>query len=961
MTERSYKNLRSNIVLPSAYKIDSKNLLFSTSINKYQPSHAITWSLDIKIRLRDFFLKCSYPYRKTYFPPHLEDLTPHIHRFFISLDAYIDSANPVIPEKEILFGATEKDFATYLKRVRTKSFLTTTGSTSLELPEWWHEIPQYQIKDIGDIFNFQYLIHFSEEVEDYKYGDVPYTENIGYIKKFKQTLRNLLPEELPCDIIDPREVLLTNSGSSAIREGSITDKTYLIKQQTNGFNKSRDMSKRCVVQAAPAGARDTCINTINDINTIKLIEYQTALLLEKQFREFTVDKTLEDFDIKYRNFQKNSKFFLCRDITKEGITKPRPLLTAMMEVLHETYPEVPGWDFTDFYNTYELSIDGKIHKPIRGHGLGMANALTTLMQIVLFHQILEKCEYMKIEPTMLTHNDDIIIGFQKNQDIEEFWSVEEKVFSKLGILRNPQKSFRGKRSGVFIEKYFYEFSSIISRKESYQRRELLLALTASNIVHAKQMVSSLVYLENEIISLNFPEVISYWGYEFWKEEHLYPATCGGWFNRSIYGISLDLKTLDDLPYSDQVEKAYHACKNNRIYPKFEKGDYKSPIQKIYPNYAFLIEDKHKLDFDIGPLNEINRSYNRLRFQPWQYELSWNRLLKKRKETYDKYISHLPYKDFIKLIVNESNKDFLPLDFMIKSEVQGEIHEGTVDDIYHTSNPKMSYLSALTPIDDIYPNRYSINFLNIDSIQHRITADQRKRLNSFVGILSLTSKMRKDTFLAPKDSFEEFFECYRTPFRLFKVYGELESPLLPLLKEEYRPKILSEKKSIFGRFLSKKEYFAFEKIKFRPKVIKFLMDLHLEDPEDFLTTLELPKRTTYEVYKTESETSSSEEEFFISKDVGLTPANFEKFKEKKSFTEFPFSEAIFREIDSTLQRWLIIMSGFEENNSELQDAKNELLDSISPAARDYLNNFYFGGEVSQSEEEYGDDGFDFEFL
>lgn len=44
-----------------------------------------------------------------------------------------------------------------------------------------------------------------------------------------------------------------------------------------------------------------------------------------------------------------------------------------------------GWDVeSDFYEEYEVMFDNVSYRPLRGHGQGMANNLTTLMQIVIF-------------------------------------------------------------------------------------------------------------------------------------------------------------------------------------------------------------------------------------------------------------------------------------------------------------------------------------------------------------------------------------------------------------------------------------------------------------------------------------------------------------------------------------------------------------------------------------------------
>lgn len=68
--------------------------------------------------------------------------------------------------------------------------------------------------------------------------------------------------------------------------------------------------------------------------------------------------------------------FWCRDFTKEGLTKPRNLLTIILEEM-----EAKGYDIinTKFYEGITVLDGENWSEPVRGHGLGMANSLTTLM------------------------------------------------------------------------------------------------------------------------------------------------------------------------------------------------------------------------------------------------------------------------------------------------------------------------------------------------------------------------------------------------------------------------------------------------------------------------------------------------------------------------------------------------------------------------------------------------------
>jgi hypothetical protein len=140
----------------------------------FLPRECINWSKELQNSLLQFFTNCSYPYRHIFHIPFPGALKSEIRRFFISLDAYIESPNPVIPEKDILYGSTYLDYAEFLKRVKRKSFETTWKAKNFEDPSWWKEVPRYIINDIGDIFNYSYLIFWKQEdPDDYLFGNLP--------------------------------------------------------------------------------------------------------------------------------------------------------------------------------------------------------------------------------------------------------------------------------------------------------------------------------------------------------------------------------------------------------------------------------------------------------------------------------------------------------------------------------------------------------------------------------------------------------------------------------------------------------------------------------------------------------------------------------------------------------------------------------------------------------------------
>jgi hypothetical protein len=818
------------------------------------------------LKIWKFFTKVSYPYRKSNFNRLPMELRGNVQRFLISLDAYLESSNPVLDCNELLFGNLSKEYPSYLKKVRQKAFLDTIRAVSLEEPEWWKEIPLYRINDIGDIFNYQYCLHWIEDVDDYKISSLP-VEDLTGLEDFKTTLESVLPDSQNWESIDEREILLENSGSSCATPCMSSEKIYLEKpkQILNSFSKKRGRCKRCVIQAKPGAPRDSVILTLKDRNTVILIERELRAMLEANFESFIVDRDLSDFQIKYDRMKEKCEFFFCRDIEKEGLTKPIELQKAILEVLSNKFPENRIFsEFKGFYDFYEVELeDGSIFTPKRGHGLGMGNSLTTLMQIVIFLTSLEKTTLS--DPIFFTHNDDNILGFRNQYEFEDYWEAELSVLQSLSVKMKLSKSFFSPDGGVFLEKYFSVRNSILNKKESYQIRELLIAYSAVNIVHAKAIVSSLVALDSDILEKYLKELIAFWGYEFFPDELDYPAFCGGWFNSHIYGISTDLIRLGELEYNSKVYSAFKACRHNLVRlsgrKQFKnKNSYTPPLTYVFPDHVDLIEKEYFEIFDMISEKNIIQKYNRIKERPESYKKAWEALRLKRQRTYFERHS-LEFSKFIEEITSNSTKDFIPLEFMIEkiSSEPVKSYDGKIKDIFSSNSPKLAYLSYIKKIDGVFPNPFAINFAKMDSVNKRLTADERKRLSRYVGLLSMSGYFSElETVLVP----EEILKVYINPHRFAKVYSNLESPYLPIIREEYRSNLLKKKELVYP-FWNEFTVLTASEFNLKPEEIDYFSKLQTMFGEDKLKNWiaeyreeisELEIKNRPEVYK--------EPEFFI---------------------------------------------------------------------------------------------------
>lgn len=502
-----------------------------------------------------------------------------IGRFLLSLESYNKFVKiPEAPKASEIFRYSlllGPKFPEVLKKLKLECLWLTLETGSLGEYEPQNIFRPYKVGDISEVFNAAYLPNFLEEVDDREYYKIPVSLDKTDEWIFKNKLSSLLPDQI--EIVDGREILLEVTGSSCgVKPTKIWKEKE--KKSKNCFSSDPLNARRCVIPVKPGGYRDAVVFDLPTVNTVKWIDKQTLKVVENMpYNGMISDprelkRTLDHFYEKYQ-------FFLMRDIKKDGITKPRPLLIWALQVLKEKYREAEAFQYLDIYR--ELTLDGE-YVP-RGTGLGMANSLTTLIQITLFSLILDRiCEE---EPETvgkigcLTYNDDFVVATEKEDLLESYWNYEDEILKQFNIIRNDKKSFRAKKAFVFLEEYY---PPSLNRKRVYYDREVRLCYACQNIAEAKYQFASL-RLNEELTELLLPEVISYWGYEFFPEEKSLPLDYGGWIPYNHCGISYSLYAmLEQNDWDPKFHQVWESCRNNT--PKFRsklKGFYWGPVSYIF--------------------------------------------------------------------------------------------------------------------------------------------------------------------------------------------------------------------------------------------------------------------------------------------------------------------------------------------------------------------------------------------
>lgn len=790
-------------------------------------------------------LLLSLPYEKVLRFTNLscleEPLRSTWYRFLIKLDAYLDSTNPLQKREDLLFYAASGANGTKTqKRVKTASILKSGRTSTYESNPDLENIPAYTFTDIGQIFNPNYLPLWNEKVDDYKEGLAPVVKNEEALDLFKRTFRKIISSR-KFRKVRWQEFALSSSGSKSLdQKGKKVPKWKSMLNVKSPATKIGD-ARRCIVPAKPGGFRDTVILSAEASLRVQWLDAQIMNLLE-DIPEHIHLKSRRKIDKKINKIEKNNFFFYMRDIKKEGITKPRELLKIMLEVLKEEYPDVPAWECTEFYESFRLILEnGSIIKPPRGHGLGMANSLTTLMNLT----ISEMVNYVDTDTEIieefdtLSLNDDFLAGFKTEEDLRTYEDKEKKVMDSLSILFAPKKSFSSRHLCLIAEEYI--LNGTRSRKESYQRASVLSALAATNIVEAKHLVNSVVNEETFAYwELYKREIISKWGYEFFPHEYTVPYELGGWVSSIINGINCVTIQLDNIDLKRYHFAAAKASKENSLHLNIrgKKEPLLTQIYKIYGNVKLTTSTASYVD--TGTESQLKRKYFRYKEDPRAVLNSYEDLLERRKKIFKKNLQfNFSYQD-VKEWLFLNIPDCYPTNEFIKEFVEVDFIEDGEADIYTAPNPLLSALAEEnSQVEADMKESYSLekprawNFKDRQWVSEKVTS-------MFGDIIPevLCWKIMDSNIITRNLADDENIQLsFDNPARIGQLFAAKGINKMPILKEKFRPEFLRKKKKIYTDFIPIMFHSALEGIERR--MIKCLGPLLREIINDQdLSTLEL---------------------------------------------------------------------------------------------------------------------------
>jgi hypothetical protein len=426
-------------------------------------------------------------------------------------------------------------------------------------------------------------------------------------------------------------------------------------------------------------------------------------------------------------------------------------------VILEEFKNFTGIDIpVSFFDNYRVIDNNKLINPTRGTGLGMANSLVTILQLILHSAVVDETsaemgqeEDEIFENELFCLNDDNIVGFQNLEDLEYFKLIEDKIFLRLGLIKKKSKSFHSYKSGIFCERYFSYLFNDLNRKDSFIERVKYDPYRIKNplLRYERYKVPDICSVQDKL-----------------------PVQLGGCLE-SEFG-SLFLVHDEDFSEKELIQtyclinmnKKYFlpkSCFHKKVQENFNKP-YENPIEQIFPGFKDVIKESELGFFNYIKIKELAQRFNTLKFNSEKELKYFDKFYQNKLHTFnqlyrnfDKYQNNFSWSEIEKLLI-KSNKFILPN--------RGQILDPSDLEWFElNSNGKL--------------------FINEDPYLDLINFRMGLGGNPFGFSFTKTEEI-SGLFPIPRDQslYKKYFQTYGNPINARKQFEK--TLCLPLLEEEY---------------------------------------------------------------------------------------------------------------------------------------------------------------------------------
>jgi len=259
------------------------------------------------------------------------------------------------------------------------------------------------------------------------------------------------------------------------------------------------------------------------------LAYDNETLEQKLKRGFK-PKILPE-GVAYKIADKQASTAYCRDFEKEGLTKPFHIISVLLEELQRHSPTNEAFACEDFFQEWRVLYEGKEFEAERGHGLGMGNELTTLMQFVIEDMLCARTSAPKMS---VYTNDDACLIFHTWDQARLFYNKDRSICYGLGLAFKEKASFLCIGACVFCEVYASLKHPQINDKKTWDVMAFYRLFAVSNYFEARSYYMGGGYYN--IGSSDIDQLLLYWGTALYQGEHFHNEYCGGWHPQRVDGL-----------------------------------------------------------------------------------------------------------------------------------------------------------------------------------------------------------------------------------------------------------------------------------------------------------------------------------------------------------------------------------------------------------------------------------------
>lgn len=672
------------------------------------------------------------------------------------------------------------------------------GYIAINLPESF---------SVGDVYRSNFLFCWKperESVTKYSLRPVIYDKDIA--DEFRQTLREYLDSKALGNIpeVSYKEFLKSSS------KGTFDGKNYMSKFVSAA--RIRGRSRIAFVDRELKGARTACVEELDSVVRIRMIEHNLANILSFETKNgMKLQPGVARRRLGSAMWDKHHVSY-CRDFEKEGLTKPRYLLKIMLSELYRR-SKFDCFSATDFFDNWVIEENGEVFVTLRGHGLGMCNSLTTLMNIVI-EIMVSKLSCNTVDS--LYCNDDAAMILKNYDDAISYAGVDRYICEGLGLVLKDKASFISRREVVFCEQFFCRGRKDYEKKLSHNYMGFYNILKCANVLHARELTNStnVVFIPTALLD----DIMQYWGWILFRNEFTRPSNQGGWFRSAYEGVDISYSNVECDERPDR--ESYAAMMAfQKIKVEMFPWDKRSFKERLYDHFDpdFLREAGFEETV-------FSKDLTKSRYCPVEHKRAYDKALKLlRKEfshqqsMYDQGKCTLTWLDFwTKEESLHPERDYVPPKGRTRrSENRGEI----VTHWNHSfHNPYGSFgidINQYMFCDD----RSNIYNMNVRGGSIRLGQAKFGSTQSWDAGKMRAKQLFKnlpwrdwEAFLLPNDS---DFDWYHDPFTVLSANDKLGSGYniyIPTMISAEKRKLLAERDRYYGRKLSVEEYMTIGSLK-----------------------------------------------------------------------------------------------------------------------------------------------------